>query len=357
MECSSESFFSEVLNHYKERKPFVIYRKSDASKISGLLQMNDIVFYSKEYKESGFIFSPFDSRKEGVLIPFDNSKKLECSAEISSDKVQSVSISEDDLAQNKHINLVEKGIKKIKTSSLEKVVLSRTKEVAVEDLDFITIYKKLTDKYPQAFCYVWFHPKIGFWMGATPETLLTIYNESFKTMALAGTQKFEGTTDVIWGEKEIIEQELVTKSILVSLNEIASTVSVSDVKTVKAGSLLHLRTDIKGEIANTSSVAKFIESLHPTPAVCGLPKIMAKDFILENENYDREFYTGFLGELNKEVEEDIRTELYVNLRCMQYKEDSLLLYVGGGITNASNAELEWQETENKTQTMLDVLLK
>jgi isochorismate synthase len=36
------------------------------------------------------------------------------------------------------------------------------------------------------------------------------------------------------------------------------------------------------------------------PAVCGLPKQEAKDFILENE-YDRNITIGFLGELNKEA--------------------------------------------------------
>ena len=43
---------------------------------------------------------------------------------------------------------------------------------------------------------------------------------------------------------------------------------------------------------------------------------------------------------------------------MQYVENKkLALYVGGGITKDSNATLEWDETENKTKTMLDVLTK
>ena len=108
-------------------------------------------------------------------------------------------------------------------------------------------------------------------------------------------------------------------------------------------------------ILSNASIKDFVSSLHPTPAVCGLPMKAAKDFIIKNEGYNREFYTGFLGALNFENE---KTELFVNLRCMQYVENKkLALYVGGGITKDSNATLEWDETENKTKTMLDVLTK
>ena len=41
-----------------------------------------------------------------------------------------------------------------------------------------------------------------------------------------------------------------------------------------------------------------VQALHPTPAVCGFPKQTVQNFIQSNEGYNREFYTGFLGELN-----------------------------------------------------------
>jgi isochorismate synthase len=49
------------------------------------------------------------------------------------------------------------------------------------------------------------------------------------------------------------------------------------------------------------------------------------------------------------------SELFVNLRCMQLKNKQALVYVGGGVTKDSNPELEWEETVNKTQTMMSVL--
>ena len=143
--------------------------------------------------------------------------------------------------------------------------------------------------------------------------------------------------------------------------------------TVKAGSLAHIRTDINGTLHHASkhtSLKKLINTLHPTPAVCGFPKKEAKEFILKNEGYNREFYTGFLGELNIESRRKKNrrntenmayrfttksSNLYVNLRCMQVNDHTVTIYVGGGVTASSNALHEYEETCNKTNTMKKVL--
>ena len=91
--------------------------------------------------------------------------------------------------------------------------------------------------------------------------------------------------------------------------------------------------------------------LHPTSAVCGLPKEPALQFILENEGFDRSYYSGFLGPVNSAT----GTHLYVNLRCMELLEKEAILYAGAGITAESNPEKEWQETQHKMQTMRRVL--
>ena len=49
------------------------------------------------------------------------------------------------------------------------------------------------------------------------------------------------------------------------------------------------------------------------------------------------------------------TNLYVNLRCMQFKNNEALIYVGGGITKDSVPEDEWQETVSKTLVMKKAL--
>ena len=120
---------------------------------------------------------------------------------------------------------------------------------------------------------------------------------------------------------------------------------------------MHLRTKVEGELLEKADLKSLIRALHPTPAVCGLPRNIARDFIIKNENYNRSFYTGFLGELNlKKSNTAIQTsQLYVNLRCMEINHNKALIYVGGGITKDSIPKNEWKETVSKSETMKKVL--
>jgi isochorismate synthase len=94
-----------------------------------------------------------------------------------------------------------------------------------------------------------------------------------------------------------------------------------------------------------------LQLLHPTSAVCGQPLDKALEFIRKHENYKRQFYTGYLGPINFED----RTDLFVNLRCLQIMQEKLILYAGAGITQDSIPEKEWEETELKLNTLLKVI--
>lgn len=174
-------------------------------------------------------------------------------------------------------------------------------------------------------------------------------------MSLAGTRKSEGNLDNEWEEKEKEEQKIVTDYILDNLKSVTQEYAISSPYTIKAGELLHIKTDIDGQLIEGASIKKVIDTLHPTPAVCGLPKFLAKDFIIDNEVHDREFYTGFLGELNVDKKGNTCSELYVNLRCMQLKNDIAYLYLGCGITKKSDPEKEWCETVHKSKTMKAII--
>src|SRR5690606_3892745 len=140
-------------------------------------------------------------------------------------------------------------------------------------------------------------PKVGLWLGATPETLVNIDGQRLTTMSLAGTQKYNGTLEVNWTSKELNEQQLVTDFIVHSLHPETSgsvgNISLGKPETVKDGNLVHLKTTISATFNSKINFKQLLTNLHPTPAVCGLPKDAAKQFILKNENYNREFYTGF----------------------------------------------------------------
>ena len=114
-----------------------------------------------------------------------------------------------------------------------------------------------------------------------------------------------------------------------------------------AGTLSHLKTDFHFSLRDNNGLGDLLKVLHPTPAVCGLPKEEAYRFILENEGYDRRYYSGFIGWLDPNG----RTDLYVNLRCMHIEDERLTLYAGGGLLASSELNDEWLETEKKLQTM------
>ena len=176
-------------------------------------------------------------------------------------------------------------------------------------------------------------------------------------MALAGTQKWNDSENVIWHQKEQDEQQFVTDFIVNELHNKIDNLEITKPYTVKAGKLLHLKTDISGILKQDTNLKNIIQILHPTPAVCGFPKEVAKQFIIENENYNRQFYAGFLGELNKDFDtNENKTDLFVNLRCMKIENNTINFYAGGGITKDSIPEKEWEETVNNTNTMKSCIL-
>ena len=344
---------NKIEENFKGNKPFVAYRKPNSLTISGFFMKDDALDFTTEFTETGFVFAPFNSEEKAILFPVENAAFI--NEDILNEEIFSFNnIFEDasNLDKEKHIHLVEKTLDEINNNELKKVVVSRKEEVLLSEFDVLITFKKLLKTYANAFVYVWFHPKVGLWFGATPETLLTISDHNFTTMSLAGTQVYVDSDAVVWKSKELEEQQLVTDFIENQLLPISSNLKIDKTETVKAGNLLHLRSRVEGDLNKNSNLKELIQKLHPTPAVCGLPREQAKRFINENENYKRTFYTGFLGELNLENK---NSSLFVNLRCMNIEEKTASIYVGGGITKESNAKKEWEETIAKSKTMKKVL--
>ena len=79
------------------------------------------------------------------------------------------------------------------------------------------------------------------------------------------------------------------------------------------------------------------------------------DFIRTNETINREYYSGFLGEINIPNENQIPvTNLVVNLRYA-FENNFATLFAGGGITSKSDVDKEWNETEEKLNTIKSIL--
>jgi len=333
--------------HFQKHLPFVLYAKPNENVLQGVFQNNETLYVFENQK--GFVFASFYN-ETNVVFPISDSEVFQ--EEINLEIVENSIQFENESNENTRIlfeNLVRNGVSEIEKGTFEKVVLSRKIDIS-QSVDVIKSYQNLLKKYPTAFRYLWFHPKVGLWMGATPEQLAKIKDNTFETVALAGTQVF--SEDVIWQEKEIVEQQLVTNYIKSRTENLVESLQISDSYTQKAGNLVHLKSDISGKLKHNVSELEVINALHPTSAVCGMPLEVARNFLLENEKYNRKYYAGFLGEF--EMQE--QTNLFVNLRCCEIENDITTIYVGCGITKDSQANKEFIETENKAKTILSILV-
>jgi isochorismate synthase len=266
-----------------------------------------------------------------------------------------ISFSEDAQAEEKNhfIQLVQHGIEAIEAGVLEKVVPARTKQVTVsKDFDLGKALLEMLDAYPNSFVNFFHIPKVGTWIGASPETLIKTREDHFYTMALAGTQKASGENPLksaAWTQKEIEEQALVCRYIVDCFKKIRlREYEEHGPKTIMAGNLLHLKTDFKVDMKATRFPqlgSVMLDLLHPTSAVCGMPRKEAHEFLQENEGFDRSFFAGFLGPVNIQGE----TSIFVNLRTASFKGGKAILYAGAGVTEDSDPEKEWEETELKCQ--------
>jgi isochorismate synthase len=318
-----------------------------------VLQNNNVLYDTTSYAEESFAFAPFDYHGKALCIPLKKSVFFETEFILNTIDKNDIIINEDLQTKKNYCKQVKKAISVIKSSNASKIVLSRKKDIDLKQFDISILIKRLLNLYPNAFRYIWYHPQTGFWCGASPEVLLEMERISFATMALAGTQRVKKDAIPYWNFKELNEQKIVVDSIAASLQKVASVIRTSETYNYQAASLVHLRTDITGTLKEGKNTLSMIASiLHPTPAVCGTPQDYAKSYILDNEDYSREFYTGFLGPI---YQKDSCSKLFVNLRCMKIDANIATLFVGGGITIDSEPESEWEETQHKLQTMLQVI--
>ena len=239
------SLVDKMLHHHQQNLPFVVYCKPNSDTVLGLFQQNDSLYEIQDFTEKGFVFASFDG-SQNYIIP-DNASEQWSEDWISNSETipqNEVDFGNDISAQANFQDLVSKGIQAIHTGEFQKVVVSRKESVALEHFDLGTTFKKLVAQYRSAFVYCFHHPKIGTWLGASPEQLLNANSNSFETMALAGTQKDTGAATVVWQQKEQEEQQFVTDYIVSKLKEVGAEVHVSEAYSVKAGSLWHIKTDI-----------------------------------------------------------------------------------------------------------------
>ena len=301
--------------------------------------------------QSGFVVAPFEVKEEQPIVLIRPDKVTSHPSPLTSHPshltshlsplTSSYSI---DFA-NYHSQLLQ--------GTFRKIVLARqADETTLQPIDPVELFYCACQLYPRMFIALVYTPQSGTWLTATPEILLEGSGCDWRTIALAGTMRLEdGQLDgegenSTWSTKNIEEQRVVATYIAQCLEQFANDFREEGPRTVRAANLVHLRSDFTFTLPSDDRIGDLLQQLHPTPAVCGLPKREAFQFIIRNEYSPRRYYSGFMGPLQTPS-----THLYVSLRCMNIEGNIYHLYAGGGLLRDSTLEQEWQETEAKLETM------
>ena len=314
---------------------FAAYRLPGAKKVNFI---SGTATHALRDNETAFAFAPFDPTQNPYYIK---------SGGISSGQKELVGKRQKSTSKKQFTELVKTIIASIQSGNFKKVVAARVLAVTKpKSFDPLSLFDKLCERYDGAFVSLTYIPGRGLWIGASPEVLVSETRTKLTTYSLAGTKAIDDLTD--WAAKEMEEQKIVSDFIYKKLSKVTTDkITIKGPVTHSAGSVKHLLSVFTIQHSGTRIWKRVAKSLHPTPAVGGMPQGKSVRFILEHESFDRRFYAGYLGPVNMNG----KTNLFVNLRCMQVTDTQLLFYAGCGITADSNPTKEWLESERKIEVI------
>lgn len=192
-------------------------------------------------------------------------------------------------------------------------------------------------------------------IGATPERLVKKRGTSVVTEALAGSisAAHPSADDVLLqSEKDRREHAYVVDAISEALRPVCEDVEARGAPEVRhLHSIYHLETPIRGTLKSDIPVLELVERLHPTPAVGGLPRERALEFITSHERAERGWYAAPVGWIDAAG----NGEFVVALRSGLISGDKVHVYAGAGIVAGSDSASEYAETELKLGGMLGAL--
>ncbi|KAI3974173.1 hypothetical protein MKX01_033424 [Papaver californicum] len=247
-------------------------------------------------------------------------------------------------------------------SELVKVVLARSSRVVTKsDIDPLEWLAHLQVQGQDAYQFCIQPPNAPAFIGNTPEQLFHRKHLNVSSEALAATRGRGETklvdrqmeNDLLQSPKDHLEFTIVRENIRGKLEDICNMVLVEPSKTVrKLPRVQHLYAKLSGRLRNEDDEFRVLTSLHPTPAVCGFPTEVARQFIAETEMFDRGMYAGPVGWFGGK-----ETEFAVGIRsALVEKGLGALIYAGAGIVNGTKPSSEWEELELKTSQITQPVL-
>ncbi|WON75745.1 isochorismate synthase [Serratia sp. UGAL515B_01] len=306
---------------------------------------------------------PFDTRQPSALFIPEKTQWFEREAFMAGidpdagvipDIVQRVELPE----QPQFIKMVTDAVQATAGEKLDKVVLSRLLDIKTrEPIDRQALMACIIAQNPHSFH---FHVPLeqGALVGASPELLLRKSGHQFHSNPLAGSARRENdplrdrqaSERLLASNKDRYEHQIVTESMHQVLANRCSHLHIpASPELLSTSTLWHLSTPIDGEVADPAENALSLACLlHPTPALCGTPTLVARDLIRQLEPFDRGLFGGIVGWCDTEG----NGEWVVTIRCGIVNANRVRLFAGAGIVKDSSPQSEWLETGTKLSTIL-----
>ncbi|XP_062199484.1 isochorismate synthase 2, chloroplastic-like [Phragmites australis] len=250
---------------------------------------------------------------------------------------------------------------KSRQRELVKVVLARCSRYITDTcIDPVELLACLKIEGQNAYQFCIQPPDAPAFVGNSPEQLFHRKYLNISSEALAGTRArgktraddFQIGLDLLLSSKEDIEFTIVRDSIKKKLEMICDEVVVHPSKALrKLPRVQHLSAQLAARIRNEDDEFDILNTLHPSPAVCGLPTEEARQFIRDYEIFDRGMYAGPVGWFG-----GAESEFAVGIRsALLGKGHSTLVYAGAGIVEGTNPSFEWDELDLKASQFAKLL--
>ena len=185
---------------------------------------------------------------------------------------------------------------------------------------------------------------------ASPERLITRVGAQITTSPIKGTIRAEQES---FGDKDKAENLMIVDLMRNDFGKIceSGSVAVTELfRTEKHPGLSHLVSDVTGTLAGQITWSQIIEALTPAGSISGAPKSAALRIIESREKVARGPYCGAIGWVQGD-----RAEIAVGIRTFWKTNDDVLHFgTGAGITWASDAQAEWDETRLKAKHLLSI---
>ncbi|MGH2701800.1 MAG: isochorismate synthase [Actinomycetota bacterium] len=243
----------------------------------------------------------------------------------------------------------------VRAGELDKVVLARDLRVwSKTQLSPRRLLARLSARFPECYSF-----SVDGLIGATPELLVRVTGQSVESLVLAGSIR-RGSNDaedenlgreLLDSAKNGREHEISVRDVSAVLGELCTGLEVGESGLLKLANVQHIATTVEGALSAHRSALEVAAALHPTAAICGLPRSDAMAMIRRLEGMDRARYSGPVGW----VDAAGNGEWGIALRCAEIDGGSARLFAGSGIVAGSTPEGELDETRIKLQAMQSAL--